>query len=182
MHYIIVSDIFGRNESLLNLASELSETVEIVDPYHGEIMQFQSESDAYAHFTQEIGVDKYSEILLIRLKACTAPVTLIGFSVGASAIWRISERRDLEHVRSALCFYGSQIRHYENVLPKFPVKLIFPKNESHFSVPELVGKLSTIKNVTVKRVEYSHGFMNQHSVHYSAKGYNECMSLDVAEL
>jgi len=108
--------------------------------------------------------------LFNKLKTSNDPVSLIGFSVGAAAIWMISDRKKLK-VNAAQCFYGSQIRHHTNITPSFPIELIFPLSEPHFSVTEAIIKLSGRPNVKITQVPYLHGFMNQCSTNYNAVGY-----------
>ena len=98
---------------------------------------------------------------------------LIGFSVGASAIWQISEKEELPEVLNATCFYGSQIRNNINVNSKFPIHLIFPKSEEHFSVSELTKEIRDKEKVGVEQTDFLHGFMNTHSQNYDQLGYNQ---------
>jgi dienelactone hydrolase len=173
MHCIIVSDIFGRTEALEKIASELSGSVEIFDPYNSERMEFKSEAEAYVYFTSQVGFDEYAQRLLKTTESLSGPVTLIGFSVGASAIWKISDKRQLKNGSIAICFYGSQIRNYRDISPLFPVRLIFPATEEHFSVPELISALVYKENVTTQQVDFLHGFMNTHSKNYDQVGYDQ---------
>jgi dienelactone hydrolase len=172
MLHIIVSDIFGRTKALEKLGSAISKNVEILDPYSSEMMEFSNEADAYKYFTSEVGLDKYAESLSKTIKSVSKQVTLIGFSVGASAVWKISMQRELANISSATCFYGSQIRNYRDINPLFPIQLIFPATETHFSVSELITDLSAIENVKIQQVAYFHGFMNTHSQNYDQSGYN----------
>lgn len=173
MQTIIVSDIFGRTKALEKLASLLSSEVDIFDPYDSEIKGFANESEAYSFFTSEVGIDKYSEKLSEFVQSIESELKLIGFSIGAAAIWKISGQKNMDNISSATCFYGSQIRNFNQVVPLFPIKLIFPAFEEHFSVSELMATLSGMENVTIKQVPFLHGFMNQHSVNYDQRGYNQ---------
>lgn len=173
MHRIIVSDIFGRTEALEKIASKLSGHVEIVDPYNSERMGFKSETDAYVHFASQVGFDEYADRLLKTTESLSGPVRLIGFSAGASAIWKISDKRQLKNGSCAICFYGSQIRNYKNISPLFPVRLIFPVREEHFSVPELISALAYKENVKIQTVDFLHGFMNTDSKNYDQAGYDQ---------
>lgn len=171
MHRIIVSDIFGKTKALETISESLSGTVEIFDPYNSALMNFESESQAYSYFTNEVGLDKYTEILEAYVTKLNKPVSLLGFSVGASAIWKISEKREYRHISGALCFYGSQIRNYQDIIPHFPIQLVFPSFENHFSVSDLVLRLSQIDRVEIHQSGFLHGFMNSDSQNFNQKAY-----------
>lgn len=175
MHRIIVSDIFGRTSALEKIAEALPGNVDIFDPYESEHMGFSNEAEAYAYFSSQIGLDTYSEKLLEKVSAQTNPIALLGFSVGAAVIWRISEQKELENVSSAICFYGSQIRNHIDITPTFPVQLIFPSSESHFLVAELIQSLEGKENVEIHRADFLHGFMNSHSENFDQRGYDQFM-------
>lgn len=89
---LIVSDIFGVTESLIALSHRLSTASEIFDPYHGEVQSFNNEKSAYEYFIETVGLDTYSAQLAERVRVYDTPVRLIGFSIGASALWNISEQ------------------------------------------------------------------------------------------
>lgn len=175
MRHLIVSDIFGRTKALEKFASELSNSVEIFDPYNTKEMYFKNEAEAYQYFISKIGLDKYTENLIKLSRKFSEQVSLIGFSVGASAIWKLSSIKELKHISKAVCFYGSQIRHERNILPTFPIELIFPSVENHFSVSDLISDLSNKDNVHIQQTSFSHGFMNCHSENYNQNGYNQFM-------
>ncbi|PHR30679.1 MAG: hypothetical protein COA36_01335 [Desulfotalea sp.] len=173
MHHIIISDIFGKTKALERFASAFSESVEIFDPYTSEMIGFKKESDAYNYFTKSVGLDSYTDSLSRRIQSISKQVALIGFSIGASAIWKISNREEIKNISRATCFYGSQIRHYKTINPLFTTQLIFPATETHFSVAELIIDLSTKKKVTITQVTFLHGFMNTHSQNFDQAGYSQ---------
>ena len=170
---IIVSDIFGRTDALVEFATAISGSSVIFDPYDAVAMKFNDESEAYDYFSSNGGLENYADKLYQRLEQCLVPVNIIGFSVGASAIWKISERIERSKVSCAVCFYGSQIRNYRRLAPRFPIQLIFPQREKHFSVSELITDLKDRQNVKIEQATYFHGFMNKLSQHYDPTGYNE---------
>jgi len=79
---------------------------------------------------------------------------LIGFSIGASIIWRLSEKVSARSVKDAICFYGSQIRNYTDINPQFQIELIFPQSEPHFDISEPQSKLSKTHNVKMIKANY----------------------------
>lgn len=172
---IIVSDIFGRTKALEELASSFSLPSEIHDPYSGKYMAFSNEQEAYNYFLENVTLQKYSESLLNKIQSLDCSLNLIGFSVGASAIWKISNVSNL-NVNGAYCYYGSQIRNLTSIEPLFSINLTFPASELHFSVTDLMEKLANKKNLTIRQVPFLHGFMNLHSVNYNQQGYKQEIS------
>ena len=75
---------------------------------------------------------------------------LIGFSVGASVIWELSDKFYNKKKIKAVCFYGSQIRYSLDINPTIEMDLIFPEYEPHFNIKNLFSQLSHKKNVNCK--------------------------------
>ena len=173
MRKIVVSDIFGKTPALEQLCMAIGDDVDIIDPYDGKYMGFQTEEQAYEFFMANMGLNKYCGLLQWRLKKTPSPATLIGFSVGAAAIWRISESLSTERVKRAVCFYGSQIRHLSEITPNVEVEYVLPMHEPGFSIDELVTRLSDKKNVVLHKTAYLHGFMNKFSKNYNKLGYTK---------
>ena len=179
MNNIIVADVFGKTSALIALDNAIKADV-IVDPYDGKNMNFKDEVHAYSYFTDNIGLDSYLEILSKTIKECSGECVLIGFSIGASVIWQLSQLPSIKMtkvVKGATCFYGSQIRHLSKLSPKFEVKLIFPKSEPHFDVVALQHALANKEKVKTMQVDYLHGFMNTHSNNFNDAGYEEHIEL-----
>lgn len=173
MHRIVVSDIFGKTSELENLCNALKARVEIIDPYSGKFMRFKEESEAYEYFMTNVGIQAYSELLLEKLSSVSNPTSLVGFSVGASAIWKVSGNLNIDFIENAICFYGSQIRNHTEVNPCIDIDLILPISEPGFSVSELGSCLSKKSSVEIHNTPYLHGFMNSLSKNFSHVGYNE---------
>lgn len=172
MKTIVVTDIFGRTPELETLAFAIDVDSLIVDPYMGTDFGFQSENAAYQFFCAEVGLESYSHHLKQQITKINSTAVLIGFSIGASAIWRISDNPEIQNVHSATCFYGSQIRHHQHVTPVFPVNLIFPAKEKHFSITDLVKILKVRPNVQIRQSSFLHGFMNKRSMNFDRDGYD----------
>lgn len=176
MKYLLISDIWGRTPELELLAtkfSRLGET-EILDPYSGEFQGFSTEQQAYHYFTDNIGLESYANLLQNKLDSEHEPLCLIGFSVGASAIWLISKLYNQAKVAGALCLYSSQIRHSLHIEPDFPISLVFPQQEPHFDVNaviETIENFSSAGNVSCTKLPYLHGFLNQCSPNVNQTGY-----------
>ena len=170
MSIILVSDVFGLTPALLEISEKLGAS-SIVDPYEGHMMGFSNEAEAYSYFVEAVGLNDYLALLLKVVESIEHEVTLVGFSVGASVTWRLSEIKGNHHIKRAYCFYGSQIRNFTQIEPQFEMNLVFPKNEPHFDVVELQNNLASKARVNTERVEYLHGFMNSHSTNYNNSGY-----------
>ncbi|MFT7007206.1 MAG: dienelactone hydrolase [Colwellia sp.] len=176
MSIILVSDVFGITPALLKLKDKLGASI-IIDPYKGKSMAFNNETEAYSCFINTVGLDSYVSKVLKTLVSLNNQTTLIGFSVGASAIWRLPIKNEDHIIKQAFCFYGSQIRNFTKIEPCFKIHLVFPKSESHFDVSKLKKELTKKQNVITTQVEYLHGFMNYYSSNFNQIGYDKHVAL-----
>jgi len=170
----LVADIFGRTRALETIGQGLSEIVpdiRIIDPYKGLDHFFETEAQAYAYFMDRVGLKTYRSVLTQALASPGPDALLIGFSVGASAIWSVSDRPLRRHIQRAFCFYGSQIRQYTGIQPRFDMELVFPVQEPHFDVDELIHTLQTKDRVFCSKAPGLHGFMNERSSHFDPESY-----------
>ncbi|MFD2166990.1 hypothetical protein ACFSJY_12065 [Thalassotalea euphylliae] len=187
MSLVIVSDIFGKTAPLKALASALQHSVEpsaahqfpvIIDPYDGALPTFESERSAYQYFTTNVGIENYVQIISTALKAKLFhrehPITLLGFSAGASALWQVVNESFIENINidRFIGVYGGQIRYAAELVPSVPTTLIFPISENHFDVTSLSRSLNQTKRVNSFQVSYMHGFMNKLSANFDAQGYD----------
>ena len=86
---------------------------------------------------------------------------LLGFSVGATVAWLCSE---LENgVDGVICYYGSRIRGYQNIMPKCPSLLLFAQEEKLFNASELVNILNKKEFVSAHVIKGKHGFSDPYS-------------------
>ena len=163
---VVVSDIFGRTPELDRWAARLPGVAAVVDPYGGHRRRFASDADAYAAFVSEMGVEGYSAQLARCLRALDGPVSVLGFSAGGAAAWCLPP--DVP-VTGVLCFYPSQVRHHADSAPAWPVHVVLPQHESHFSVDELATRVAQHPTVTLTRSVGAHGFMNPLSSGFDAR-------------
>jgi dienelactone hydrolase len=177
MNLLLVTDIFGKTRALENLAKNLSslyENVHIIDPYKGIDRKFKDEEEAYVYFSKNVGLENYKKILDASLcKIQDEQISLVGFSVGASAIWLLSEKTYFQKLKKVTCFYSSQIRHFLDISPNSQVTFYFPSFEKHFDVDSVIKVLSKNKNIVCKKTKFLHGFMNECSKNYDLRAYNE---------
>ncbi|MFA5905690.1 MAG: hypothetical protein WC836_17290 [Desulfobacula sp.] len=176
----LVSDIFGRTKALEAISERLSNVapdIRIIDPYQGIDHGFETEAHAYDYFINRVGLETYQDILMDQLTSSGPDMMiLIGFSVGASAIWAASDQPVFKRAKKAFCFYGSQIRHNTGIQPLFDIELIFPEQEPHFDVDELIRNLNTKSRVTCSKAPGLHGFMNKLSPHFDPACYEKFIS------
>jgi len=175
----MISDIFGRTPAFETLCKELSQTapkVHPIDPYKGVDPEFETEALAYEYFMAQVGLEQYQSILMDSLSRSGPDTVLIGFSIGASVIWKISGRPLFRHIKKAFCFYGSQIRLNASIDPLFDIELLFPEQEPHFDVDELISMLKGKSRVTCSKAKGLHGFMNKLSPHFDPACYSVFMA------
>lgn len=180
MRLIAVSDIFGKTDKFEELVSTISthfNTICLVDPYGGEKISFANEAAAYSHFIKHIGLEKYTELTRKVIKQQKKRTLLLGFSVGAAAIWDISQEPPLSPETQAIGFYGSQIRNKTYITPRIMIDLFFPIKENNFNVAGLIASLAEKQKVTCFHTNYHHGFMNKLSNNYHGKGYNQYLKI-----
>lgn len=167
---LILSDIFGLTPALKELVEQLVTDTHILDPYQGEVQHFTSQEQAYSHFQNTVGLEHYSESLLEYIQQRPDQgFYLLGFSVGASAIWYGCEKLSPDQICHGWGIYGSQIRKHTHLCPTFEMELIFPQQEAHFCVDQLMQKLHNKPRLKQFKSEGRHGFMNANSAHYSAQ-------------
>jgi dienelactone hydrolase len=193
MDILIATDIFGHTPALDRLANQLANrlagqqtgtTIEIMDPYDGQVC-FRDEPAAYSFFSSQTGITAYSEKISNRLKSnhlkpghlkMGRPThTLIGFSVGAAAIWHLSADPKFAGIQRAVGFYGSQIRHHPEILPVFDTRLIWPRSEPHFDVDHLMFILKDTPKISCCKADGLHGFMNELSQNYDENLTEACL-------
>jgi dienelactone hydrolase len=169
---LLATDIFGETGPVRELAAHFEERgygSAIVSPYAGKCA-FTDEEAAYAFFLQRGGVAPYAEKIRARLRELTKPLVCIGFSAGAAALWRALAVPEAGDVETAILFYGSQIRAASALQPRCPALLVFPAEEAHFSVPELIDCLQGTPGVYCTTVPWLHGYMNSLSAHFNREG------------
>jgi len=173
MQRVLISDIFGLTDELIELGNTLWGNCLIIDPYSGEKNKFTDEGLAYRYFTDHVGLERYSSHLLEQLDTINGQTSLVGFSVGASAIWKVSDKLSSASIDRAYLFYGSQIRKMLDTQPTFELNLVLPKFEDHFSVADMAEALKSIDYVSLEHSEGLHGFMNKLSRNFNQSEYDD---------
>jgi len=173
MHIIIITDIFGLTKDIDLLATSLSAEqvrVTVIDPYDGHKQTFIHEQAAYDTFITQYGHESYISAVKVAIESTNDEVVLLGFSAGASAAWKAIDRQANPLIKHCIGFYPSQIRNHLDVMPCCPVTLVFPCEEKHFEIDDVIAALSPLKQVNYIKTKYNHGFMNSLSANYSLIG------------
>ncbi|HSG51910.1 MAG TPA: hypothetical protein VLA40_07355 [Rheinheimera sp.] len=170
---LVVSDIFGRCDGLQCLCADLASVnsqFRIIDPYQGLFQRFATEEEAYAAFTEQCGHAAYTELVQ---KALQQKVDIaIGFSAGASALWR-SLGDNAGQAKQARLYYPGQLHFHLDRVPQLPMQLVFGATEHHFNVDDLLLQLANDSHVCVEKTPWQHGFMNLASASFSHEGYQQ---------
>lgn len=166
---IILHEIYGINQFIKDICFQYhDEGYDIFCPSLFDdkaVFSYTDSQRAYDTFINTIGFDIYTQInkLIDQLKTSYQSVILIGFSIGATIAWRCSETSSCNGV---LCCYGSHIRDYLTVIPKYPVLLLFAKYDS-FDVISVCNQLQKRNHTKIKIMEANHGFIDSYSSYYS---------------
>ncbi|QUM90087.1 dienelactone hydrolase family protein [Moritella sp. 36] len=170
MQIIIMTDIFGLTTDIdllaVSLSTELTR-VTVIDPYDGHKQTFINEQAAYDAFMTLCGHEQYISAVASAIALSEDEVVLLGFSAGASAAWKAIDRHSNPLIKHCIGFYPSQIRNHLDVIPCCPVTLVFPCEEKHFEVDNILSALASLKQVHCIKTSFYHGFMNSLSENYS---------------
>lgn len=174
---LVISDIFGQGTGLSRLLADLRQsgaTLHLVDPYQGKSQQFVDEEQAYAAYSAECGHDDYAAVVAEILCNSPQPFDLaIGFSAGASALWRALATADSSTLKQAILFYPGQIHQHLALQPQVPTQVIFGRSEPHFAVTDICSQLQQKPGVTAISTPYAHGFINPASKAFNEAGYQQ---------
>lgn len=176
---IILHEIYGVNSFIKKVGRQYFDKnydaycLDLLDgtpPY-----QYTQSEEAYGYFIQNIGFDIYHEVsqLIDQLKMKYDKVLLIGFSIGATIAWRCTENANCDGV---VCYYGSRIRDYLEVLPQCPSLLIFAKEDS-FDVKHLASVFEDNANIMLEIIDGKHGFMDYNSERYLQESSDKAIKI-----
>lgn len=176
---VVLSDIFGLCAGLERLLADLSQAggdVQLIDPYQGQTQKFADEVQAYAAYSAQCGHDTYAAIAAQVFANSKQPFDLaIGFSAGATALWRALANTDTRLLKQAILFYPGQIHQHLALTPQVPTQVIFGHSELHFAVAEMCRQLQQ-QGVNAVSTSYAHGFMNPASKAFNEAGYQHYLA------
>jgi dienelactone hydrolase len=165
MQIIVATDIHGTHERLRTQLAVLGESI-IVSPWSGDGKPFATEHEAILHFHQQDGLAFYER--KIAEVARGRPSVLIGFSVGATSVWRYVASPQCSAASVAFLYYGSRIRDHGSLVPRCPTTAFFAENESSFNPANLAKALGQSGAQCTVLSGTHHGFMSPISNHYRA--------------
>ena len=179
MKLILVPDIFGcttefqqyANTQKSMLDKMINQDIELVlvDPYQGQTFEFDNDTQAYEKYLSLGGHEHYLSLIKKEIESNkNDDVYIVGFSAGASAIWRALDGFKSDKHCEFSGFYPSQIRNFLDIKLNIKSHIIFPKSESHFEVKDVMESLGHYEALKISHTQYQHGFMNPNS-----KGFNE---------
>lgn len=179
---ILLHEIYGVNQHILDKAHEFSRLdfdVYCPDMYgDGSVYDYAESDMAYNRFTNSIGVERASENLLQELEQISSDYEssiLIGFSIGASVAWLLSQ---CPYFVKIICIYGSRIRDYLSVVPIADVSLCFAKEEKSFEPRALAEKLNKIESINdIYLLDGTHGFADPYSSNYNSESAGKLMEI-----
>ncbi|MGP9800428.1 dienelactone hydrolase family protein [Rheinheimera sp. NSM] len=179
---LVVSDIFGRCAGLNRLAQDLAAAcavqLQLIAPYQGVAQHFADEQQAYAAYSSQCGPDVYAAQVVQALQTAPQPFALaIGFSAGASALWRALADTTVNRVKQALLFYPGQIYQHIALNPQVPTQVIFGDSEPHFAVADICCQLQQKPGLSAVVTPFAHGFMNEASKAFNEAAYQQYLAV-----
>ena len=167
---ILLHEIYGLNDDILNKARHFSRLdCDVYCPNllsNDIVYNYEEELEAYRNFVDNIGFDQAYDVvkgLYTELKEIYDEIYIVGYSVGATVTWMMSEVIESGKV---VCFYGSRIRDYTHFLPKCQVAAFFAMKEQ-FNVRELMRCLEQKENIySLEGYNAKHGFANPDNSNY----------------
>lgn len=164
MTTLIATDIFGPTPELQAFAAALGRPTRVIGPTKSPAPTAWSEAMAYANFIEGGGIPPYVRRLEQALADPAAGIErVIGFSVGATALWALLATPRARSIRSTTLFYGSRIRDQLDRVPLCPVQLVFAEHEKSFCPSDLVAALRARGYDAMFDPGSQHGFMNPRS-------------------
>lgn len=161
MRTIIATDIHGITREMRSMLEIFGTDAIFLSPWQMDVCPFKDEQEAVCEFVAHNGIESYAE--KIRLAANNEPAFIVAFSVGATAAWIYSASSESNPLSVATLFYGSRIRDYSSLVPRFGVTAIFAEQEPSFSPVELAKSIAGKDVLAAVEPHTAHGFMNPRS-------------------
>ena len=163
---IVAADLHGVTARLRSLLAPLCGDAIYVSPWDGDGCPHASEQQAHSALLANHGIASYAD--KIGAAAGEAPAFIVAFSVGASAAWLHATSGRGHPASQATLFYGSRIRDYAGLTPRFGINAIFAEREASFVPAQLARRIASERVHACVEAETAHGFMNPDSPNYAA--------------
>ena len=174
MKIFVASDIHGAHDQLRSRLSQLGNPT-FISPWPSDEHAFETEHDAVTEFHRENGLASFEQKIAKAVNGEDA--LLIGFSVGATSIWRYVASNECSPNSRAVLYYGSRIRDCSELVPRCSTSVFFAEHEPSFdphAVATLIRKSGAFCTVIP---DTYHGFMSPTSRHYRPDIAQEQLSL-----
>lgn len=163
---VVVADIHGTHAALRTQLAVLGQPL-VVSPWPGEGRPAGTEQEVVAAFHQQDGLARFER--KIAEAVGDVPALLLGFSVGASALWRYVASAHCHPNSLAVLYYGSRIRDHAELVPRCRTTICFAEHEASFE-PEVLAARLRRPGVVCEVVRGArHGFMNPASCNFHAE-------------
>lgn len=169
---LVIHEIYGINKHITDLSHHLQVLgfdVFVPDLLGGRSsFDYTQADEAYRYFTEQVGFERAAKLLKEQARSLRSHydrIILVGFSIGATIAWLVSEEEGL--CDQIVAYYGSRIRDYVDIQPTCPSLLLFAEQEKSFDVSELVQKLGTKQQVLLKTYAGEHGFTDRYGHSYT---------------
>ncbi|TGA97673.1 hypothetical protein E4665_11260 [Sporolactobacillus shoreae] len=181
---ILVHEIYGVNKQMCSFAQWLDHLgIDVVCPNllsRKSPFEESQDQEAYHYFMDYVGFEKGAAAInriIDQFQDKYDAIYLMGFSVGATIAWICSAQNT--SLSGVICFYGSRIRDYDQLIPKCPATLLFASDEKSFDVNDFIVKLKNrnYKNVALYLLDAKHGFANPYSEHFNSQAYRQSLVL-----
>ena len=174
MRIIVASDIHGVNHKLREQFSALGQPI-ILSPWPGDGRPFATEQEAVAEFHRQDGLASYEK--KIAEAANEEAALLVGFSVGATGLWRYVASPKCNTKSRAVLYYGSRIRDWPELRPRCATSVFFASHEPSFDPQSLALTIRSSGTQCSVIDGTHHGFMNPCSAHYREDIAQEHLSM-----
>lgn len=138
---VVLHEIYGINEHIKDVCAEYHDRgFDVYCPplfEHGIPFKYEQQDQAYKNFANTCGFDATKiNLLLGEIRGEYKKIIMIGFSVGATIAWLSAESNLCDGI---VCYYGSRIRDYTDIMPQCPVLVIMAQFEKSFD-PSVLQK------------------------------------------
>ncbi|EKR1469495.1 dienelactone hydrolase family protein [Salmonella enterica subsp. enterica serovar Muenchen] len=166
---VVLHEIYGINEHIKEVCAEYHERgFDIYCPSlfeHCIPYKYEQQEQAYKNFVNVCGFNETKvNLLLSDIRGRYKKIIMIGFSVGATIAWLSGESNLCDGI---VCYYGSRIRDYTDIMPSCPVLVILTQFEKSLDPSNLQKKLAGKTTVTCHVLNSHHGFCDPYSETYN---------------
>jgi len=174
MRVVVSADIHGVSEELRGLLSALGDHT-LLSPWSGHGHPYASEQEAVSAFHERDGLSTYARQIADAVNG--RPAFLIGFSVGATSVWRYIASTRCSKDSHAVMYYGSRIRESLELVPRCSASVVLAEHEQSFEPRTIAAAISKSGADCTIIPGTHHGFMNPISPWFRADVAHEQIAL-----